>query len=107
MHFERILTILQHFLVWIPDKLFSTFCYLYSLCAYGFKKGLISDINFLFLRGGQGLSKTLFRINFGCLVRVGAPIKNSQNRQKRQKLPNFELLPRLPQAKGHPFYFYF
>ena len=26
---------------------------------------------------------------------------------KTSKLPNFELLPQLPQAKGHPFYFFF
>jgi hypothetical protein len=48
-----------------------------------------------------------FRLNLGCLVRVGAIIKNGRYRQNRQKSPNFELLTRLPQVEGHPFYFFF
>jgi hypothetical protein len=61
----------------------------------------------LFWKRRQGLLKTLFSLNLGCLVWGGAIVKNSQYHQNRQKSTYFDLLTRLPQAKGHPFYFLF
>jgi hypothetical protein len=74
------------------------------MCTYGSKKEPLP--NFYKLRKGrQGLLNTLFSLNLGCLIWVGAIVKNSQYRQNRQKSPNFDLLTRLPQAKRQPFYF--
>jgi hypothetical protein len=48
MHFERILTILLHFFVRVPDRLYFTILHLYSMCFFGSKKELIPNVNILF-----------------------------------------------------------
>ena len=59
------------------------------MCTYGSKKELIPNFNILFWRGWQGLLKTLFIFNFGCLVRGGSLIKNSQYRQNHLTLSSY------------------
>jgi hypothetical protein len=66
MHFVRILTILLHFLVGAPDRLYFTilqffaiFTILSSMGTFGSKKEPIPNFNILFLKRRQGLSKAL------------------------------------------------
>jgi hypothetical protein len=48
MHFERILTILLHFLVRAPDRLYFTILHQNSMCTYGSKKETVLNFNILF-----------------------------------------------------------
>jgi hypothetical protein len=48
MHFERILTILLHFLVRAPDRLYFTSFTPEFMCTYGSKKEPIPNVNILF-----------------------------------------------------------
>jgi hypothetical protein len=48
MHFERILTILLHFLVGTPDRLYFTILHLNSMGTNGSKKEPIPNVYILF-----------------------------------------------------------
>ena len=79
------MTILLHFLVWVPGKLNLSFS-LYSPCAHGSYKGLMSNFNSLFWTSSIGLSKTHSIIYYECLIREESMTKNGdfgQNRQNR------------------------
>jgi len=71
----------------VPNRLYFKILHLYSMCIYGSKKEPIPNFNILFWRRCQGLFNSFIRLNFGCLVRGEAIIKNSQYCLNPQKSP--------------------
>jgi hypothetical protein len=57
LHFGRILTILLHFLVRAPDRLYFTTLHQYSMCTLSSKKEPIPFLKFRFEEDDKGFSK--------------------------------------------------